>query len=55
MAGCLYQFCTGCEHRTDKGKEIACPAGFNPYDNEKCPRHEKYISLHVRYNIAKGR
>lgn len=48
MTGSVYQFCVGCAHRKDTLKSISCPADFNPYDDEKCPEHVKFMGLENR-------
>jgi len=48
MAGSLYQFCVGCVHRKDTKKKISCPARFNPYDADNCPRNGLFIAQQKR-------
>ena len=48
MTGCKYQFCVGCLYRTDVGNVISCPSDFNPFDEEKCPRNDKFRLLESR-------
>ena len=59
MAGVLYQICVGCGHRTEKiipscgNHVLECPAGFDPYDKEKCPRHEDFMETGKRGRKSK--
>ena len=40
-----YQFCVGCPHMKEDDNAISCPSQFDPYDDEKCPRHAQYMSM----------
>lgn len=53
MAGCKYQFCMGCPYRQDTDKTISCPADFNPYDKEKCPRNAKFEEMEQRARLGR--
>ena len=53
MAGSKYHFCDGCPYRNDTEKTIECPADFNPYDGDKCQRHDKFVEMEVRARIGK--
>lgn len=45
VAGSLYQFCVGCKLRKDTKKTIFCPANFNPYNDELCPRNKLFLAM----------
>jgi len=53
-----YQFCKGCEHKINGVIGISnpdCPALFNPYDDEKCPKNGRFVMLEKSKTIYKNR
>lgn len=55
MAGVTWQFCAGCTHRADTETSVSCPADFNPYDSDNCPRHGKFMQLEMIVRMGKKR
>lgn len=55
MAGVTYQFCVGCEYRRDTETTVSCPADFNPYNENECPRHKQYMALRALDRMGKAK
>jgi len=53
MAGSKYHFCDGCPYRTNTETATSCPADFNPYDDVKCQRHDKFVEMEERARRGK--
>lgn len=57
----VYSFCNGCQSKVyeynESGKLIkfTCPALFNPFDDEKCVKHDRFIELESRKHERKER